>query len=209
MSAALLRNIDKCNELEDDRESCLHVLTWTALRFTNHTISGGSTSRFLRAFDEEYEDEEGVKGGDLKRGSLATREIPRVVKFDGRPQLDALIRELTEAFAVHYEEPPSNDHVQGLERARANNVDPSIMRLLPAFNYQKRLDDLAAPNWLVDTFRRNLNADFWPSSDKFREQPIGTGSSKKRAREQGKLEVRIPGRKSQRRSDGSGSRSGS
>jgi len=136
MSAALLRNNKKYNELEDDRESCLHVLTWTALRFTNHTISGGGTSRFLRAFDEEYEDEEGVRGGDLKRGFLATREIPRLVKFDHRPHLDKLIRELTEAFAVRYEEPPSNDHVQGLERARANNVDPSIMRLLPAFDYQ-------------------------------------------------------------------------
>ncbi|KAF8234088.1 hypothetical protein L208DRAFT_1394550, partial [Tricholoma matsutake] len=41
MSAALLQDNDKCNELEDDRESCLHVLTWTALRFTKHTISGG------------------------------------------------------------------------------------------------------------------------------------------------------------------------
>jgi hypothetical protein len=37
---------------------------------------------FLRAPDEEYEDEEGVKAGDLKRGFLATLEIPRVVKFD-------------------------------------------------------------------------------------------------------------------------------
>jgi hypothetical protein len=208
MSAALLQDNEKYNELEDDRESCLHVLTWTALRFTNHTISGGGTSRFLRAFDEEYEDE-GVKGGDLKRGFLATREIPRVVKFDRRPQLDKLIRELTEAFAVRYEEPPSADQLQALERAQAANIDPSIMSGLMAFNYQKRLDDLAAPSWLVDTFRRNLNAEFWPSSDKFREQPIGTGSSKKRAREQDKLVVRIPGTKSQRRSNGSGSRSGS
>ena len=209
MSAALLRNNDKCNELEDDRESCLHVLTWTALRFTNHTISGGSTSRFLRAFDEEYEDEEGVRGGDLKKGFLLGRDIPRVVKFDRRPQLDALIEELTETFAVRYEKPPSADQLQALERAQAANIDPSITSGLMAFNYQKRLDDLAAPSWLVDTFRRNLNADFWPSSDKCREQPIGTGSSKKRAREQDKLVVRIPGRKSQRRSNGSGSRSGS
>ena len=59
MSAALLRNNNKCNEPEDYRESCLHVLTWTALRFTNHTISRSGTTRFLRAFDEEYEDEEG------------------------------------------------------------------------------------------------------------------------------------------------------
>ena len=85
MSAALLRNNDKCNELEDDRESCLHVLTWTALRFTNHTISGSGTSRFLRAFDEQYEDEEDVRGGDLKKGFLLGHDIPRVVKFDGCP----------------------------------------------------------------------------------------------------------------------------
>jgi len=47
MSAALLQDNDKCNELEDDRESCLHVLTWMALHFTNHTISRGGASRFL------------------------------------------------------------------------------------------------------------------------------------------------------------------
>jgi hypothetical protein len=58
MSATLLQDNDKYNELEDDRESCLHVLTWTPLRFTNHT---GGTSRFLRAFDEEYSDEEYVE----------------------------------------------------------------------------------------------------------------------------------------------------
>ena len=118
MSAALLQDNDKCNELEDDRESCLHVMTWTALPFTNLTISGGDTSRFLRVFDEEYEDEEGVKGGDLKRGFLATREIPRVVKFDRRPELDALIEELTETFAVRYEKPPSAEQINQLQRLR-------------------------------------------------------------------------------------------
>jgi hypothetical protein len=41
--------------------------------FTNHTISGGGASRFLRAFEEEYEDEDGVKGGDLKTGFLVAR----------------------------------------------------------------------------------------------------------------------------------------
>jgi hypothetical protein len=73
---------------------------------------------FLRAFDEEYEDEEGVKGGDLKRGFLATREIPRVVKFDRRPELDALIEELTETFAVRYEKPPSAEQINQLQRLR-------------------------------------------------------------------------------------------
>ena len=67
MSAALLRNNKKCNQLEDDLESSLHVLTWTALRFTEHMCSEGDSSTFLRAFDEEYEDANGVKGEDLKR----------------------------------------------------------------------------------------------------------------------------------------------
>ena len=206
MSAALLRNNDKCNELEDNQESCLHdALTWTALRFTNHTISGNGTSRFLRAFDEQYEDEEGVRGGDLKKGFLLGRDIPHVVKFDGRPQLNALIRELTEAFAVRYEEPPSANQFDVLNQMRSSNVPSSFLEENTAFKYQKHLDDLVARNWLVDVFRRYLDTNPWPSSDQSHGQLIGTGSNKKRAREQGKLEQRIPHSKSQRFSDGIGS----
>ena len=134
MSAALLQNNDKCNELEDDRESCLHVLTWTALRFTNQTIPGGGTSRFLRAFDGEYEDEEGVKGGDLKKGFLLGRDIPRMVKFDCPPRLDKVIEELTEAFAVRYEKPLSTKDLQALEDARVSNVPESVISNLPALS---------------------------------------------------------------------------
>jgi hypothetical protein len=209
MSAALLQDHGKCNELEDDRESCLHVLTWTALRFTNHTISGGSASRFLRAFDEEYQDEVDVKGGDLKMGFLATREIPRVVKFDHRPQLDALVRELTEAFAVRYEEPPSAEQINQLQRLRDKGLTDEELSNDVVLNYEKRMAFLKSPDWLVHTFGRHLNADPWPPSDKARGQAIGTGSGKKRARERAKLEPRIPHTKSQRFSDGSGSRSGS
>jgi hypothetical protein len=117
MSAALLRNNNKCNELKDNRESCFHVLTWTALRFTNHTISGSGTTRFLGAFDEEYEDEEGVRGGDLKKGFLLGLDIPRVVKFDCRPQLNVLIEELTEVFAVRYEKLPTANQFDMLNHA--------------------------------------------------------------------------------------------
>jgi hypothetical protein len=173
------------------------------LRITNHTISNGRSSDFLRAFDEEYENEDGVKGGELKMGFLVSCKIPRVVKFDRRPHLDKLIRELTEAFAARYEEPPSARDLQALEDALEAHVPESVMTNLPAFGYRKRLDDLAAPSWLVDTFRRHLDADTWPPSDGAQGQLVGTGSNKKRTREQGKLEQRIPRMKSQRLSDGS------
>jgi hypothetical protein len=208
MSAALLHNNKKPHELTDDRESSLHVLTWTALRFTKHTNSEGNSKRFLRAFDEAYEDEDGVKGSDLKKGFLLGRDIPRAIKFDSRPQLDALIKELTEAFAVRYEEPPSAEEVKALQEAQSANLPPSIMAGLTAFKYQKHLDDLATPSWLVDTFRRHLNTGYWPPSDQAQGQPVAIGSSRKRAREQAKLELRIPRTKSQRLSDGSGSCSG-
>jgi hypothetical protein len=58
----------------------------------------------------------------------------------------------------------------------------------------------------VDTFHRHLDADPWPLSDKAQGQPIGTGSDKKRVREQAKLESRIPHAKSHSFSDGSGLR---
>ena len=79
------------------------------------------------------------------------------------------------------------------------------MTNLPAFSYRKRLDELAASSWLVNTFRRYLDADPWPPSDKARGQPIGTGSHNKLARQQDMLERRIPRIKSQRLTDGSGS----
>jgi hypothetical protein len=209
MSAALLQDNHKCNELADDRESCLHVLTWTALRFTKHTISGGGSNKFLRAFDEQYEDEDGVKGGDLKKGFFLGRDIPRMVKFDHRPQLDALIRELTEAFAARYEEPPPHGDFEALKDMQSNNVPPSYLQSNAAFKHQKRLNDLATPSWFVDTFRRHLNAEPWPPSDEAQGQPIGTGSGRKRVREQGKLDLRNPPMKSQKRSNGSRLRSGS
>jgi hypothetical protein len=43
-----------------------------------------------------------------------------------------------------------------------------ILESNTAFNlkYQKRLNDLILPSWLVDTFRRFLDIDPWPPSDK-------------------------------------------
>ena len=161
----------------------------------------------MRAFDEEYETAGGIRGGDLKTGFLLGRDIPRTVKFDSRPQLDALIEELTDTFAVRYEKPPTAEDLKALEYAETNAPE-YVMTALPTFHYRKRLDNLASPNWLVDTFRHHLSdADSWPLSDKAQAQPIGIGSGKKRARDEGKLNLRIPGTKSQRLSDGSGSHS--
>ena len=188
MSAVLVHNNKKYNELEDGWESCLHVLTWMALRFTKHTCS------------------EGVKGGDIKRGFLATHEIPCVVRFDHRPHLKTLIKELTQTLAVRYEEPPSAEQINQLQCLRDKGlIDEELGNGSVVLNYEKRMVFLKSPDWLVHTFERHLTADSWPWSDKAQARLIGTEFSKKRVREQGKLEVQILGAKAQRRSNGSSS----
>ena len=111
MSAAVLRSNTKINELADDRESCLHVLIWTALCFTKHTIKKGSLKGLLQPFNGAYEDGD-LSAGELKISSLLQKKIPLWVKFDDRPHLDTLIAELTYAIAVRYEPPPSQSRVK-------------------------------------------------------------------------------------------------
>jgi hypothetical protein len=152
MSAALLQDNKKCNELEDDRESCLHVLTWRALCFTNHTIINGELRELLWHFDEVYEDD-GVKGGSLKIGFLLSGKISQRVKFDGRPHLDELIANLTRMFAVRYEWLPS-----------ASDMEPMLFEGIINFR-NTRMETLKKRDWLVETFRRHLDSGSWPTSD--------------------------------------------
>ena len=63
---------------------------------------------------------------------LLGHDIPRTVKFDCRPQLDAFARELTEAFVARYEKPPS--------------VEPSLSRDMVVYrHYRMSLDVVARP----------------------------------------------------------------
>ena len=146
MSVALLQDPTRGNELADDRESCLYVLIWMALCYTTHTITLRNLDAFLRPFSEVDEDDNGAMGGDLKMCSLLFGNIPRWVKFDDRPHLDALIAELTKMFAVRYLQP-------------IINIPSEVARFEEINNNMKR------DGWLVETFRRHLNAGPWPTSD--------------------------------------------
>ena len=162
MSAALLQNTAKPNELEDDRESCLHVLTWMALRFTSHD---GDLKKLLRPFDEAYEARNGVNGGDLKEGSLLGRHISKV-NFEGRPHLGELITVLTKTFAVRYEEEPSKERLERLEEMEKSGLYSSNdLAENTVFQYKTRMRFLDERSWLVKTFRHHLDAGPWPASD--------------------------------------------
>jgi hypothetical protein len=169
MSARLLDEIGVPHELEDDRESCLYVLTWMALRYTKHTISGHrDLSGFLESFDEAEEGKMGIMGGQLKRLFLLARDIPNNVKFDNRPQLDGLIKDLTLTFAVRYEHAPSEEEIieakNVAKHLKATGYTGGINNF--ALNYERRMDDLKSRDWLVTTFRKFLQFSPWPKADK-------------------------------------------
>ncbi|KAF8191343.1 hypothetical protein BJ912DRAFT_1098407 [Pholiota molesta] len=138
MSARLLESPSHYHDIEDDRESALYVILWTALRYTKHNHKGseGTTAAVvLEAFDEaRIEDSGAVTGGSRKSGFLATKTR---IRFDDRPQLNALIAELCdESFAVRYER------------------DPGPRRPGKLADYNKGLKVLRAENWLVDTIQQ-------------------------------------------------------
>jgi hypothetical protein len=168
MSVELLQDNTKVNELADDRESCIYVLTWTALRFTKHTIKKGSLKSLLSPFDEKYEDGDVVAGGRLKRDSLIQKEIEKSVEFDGRPQLDKLLFEITKMFAVRYEPLPS-----------ASDMETSVFESLMKHG-NTRMETLNERDWLVKTLRRHLDAGSWPTSDVAEQQSIDDGRKRRK-----------------------------
>jgi hypothetical protein len=123
MSAQLLESPNSVHQMEDDRESAFHVLFWVAMRYSrSHVLvqtpsSGNPPSsatqdtphtgmrKYTRQFDEAYIDDSGtVKGGSLKQNLFMSNDLSKL-KFDGRPQLDALLEELAVAFAVVVSKP--------------------------------------------------------------------------------------------------------
>jgi hypothetical protein len=174
MSAALLQNTAKPNELEDDRESCLHVLTWMVLCYTelgilNDTELGNSNVTWrdlLRPFDEAYKAGDVVKGGIHKQVSLTDNNIPDLVKFNDRPHLDALIEELTKTFAFRYKKPTEDDFKEFDELEATGLHSEKLLAADPVFKYRDRMSSLQSRGWLVKTFRHHLAGDPWPTSDK-------------------------------------------
>jgi hypothetical protein len=110
MSISLLQDPTHLHDIEDDRESALYVLLWTALGFTKHSDSKGSSGStaadLKRAFvDARSEEFRGVmRSGALE--SLFLLGKSRLC-FDGRPPLDALVDELCQEFGVLYKREPS------------------------------------------------------------------------------------------------------
>jgi hypothetical protein len=175
MSAELLIKRNHFHDIEDDRESALYVLLWTALRYTKHSqlVDDISVPDFLAAFDEARPDGSGgFTGGSLKRSFLRGNGE---LHFDNRPQLDALAGHLCRAIGARYTAKPGPEAPAALAEYHNNS-----------------LQLLRTENWFVDIMQKFLNSDGWPSDDKAEPQEtiVEATTSNKRGFDQASINGR-------------------
>jgi hypothetical protein len=204
ISAALLRNPQRIQTIEDDRESAIHVLTWVALRYTKHNKLA-KLSSYLKIYDEvDCDESDGLATGGQSKGDnfSNSKTFPT---FASDP-LNRLLIVARKTFSARYGEAYPDDETQqakdDVAEAEANPaMDAAKYRRLAPYIYISRLEALKKPNWLVEVFNEHLESDDWPAYDKAVANDLtsGTDSAHKRNQDKAKLEDRVSSSNSKRR----------
>jgi len=218
MSSALLKNPELPQDLEDDRESAFHVLSWIALRYTKHNKLN-DLSPLLSAYDECHDTAAGPRGGD---GKIAFMTQAWTVSFDERPALTELITSLARTISARYSEitiPEDVKEVRALllkldAELPADDDETMIYSLLSpdrakfakqikAYPFAAAMLKIRHRGWLVSSIRRYTDDESrWPASDK---AELSTGTKGKR-KMQADFEDRMPSTKTLKLLNGDSSR---
>jgi hypothetical protein len=199
MSAAVLRDSQRVQSIEDDRESAVHVLTLLALCYNNNDELNdlNLSSTYLQIYDEvdPRQSESIATGGRAKGDNFSSEVFPT---FLSGP-LNRFLTEVRETFSSRYQRKKhSSGEIQLTKdlvtQAESNPVmDPHIYRQLAPYIYGTNLEALMKPNWLVEVFNKHLESDDWPLYDKAAaKDPTSTrGSAHKRTSTQAALHLPV------------------
>jgi len=224
MSAALLQNPELRQDLQDDRESAFHVLSWIALRYTKHNKLH-ELSSLLDVYDECHDTAAGARGG---RGKLAFMDHDcKTLEFDRRPALTELVRSLAVTISVRYDDspipkadieevhllllnldtdPPGPQDIPAIYSLLSPPDPVDFGRQLQAYPFALAKLKIRKRGWLVRSIRHFADDDpRWHESDKAELNPIIGGSTGKR-KIQTDFEDRIPSTKSMKLLNGGSSR---
>jgi hypothetical protein len=171
MAARLLISpIPLVHTITDDLESFLHVLSWVALRFARHQLTPkGLTDLLVQVFDNAYVEDDGSPRGGLGKQNFM---IARTIKKSGfhHPILPKLFQDLTEVYAVRYDEPPSDADIAEFHRLRAE--DPAMAKAMEHYGakvpeYERKMAALGSSDWMLQRFTEALaDVKLWPPGDK-------------------------------------------
>jgi hypothetical protein len=174
MSAKLIGNLGGRHDLQDDLESSLYVLLWTALMFSE---CSGNT--YIAPFMAHVIDPQphAHNGGLGKQDFLQTRSYLQHLKFPHRSVLDILIDQLAKLFSVHYEAKPEKSETErALKLQQQSIVDPSFVEIYhSSYSYQfaSRMTSLMDPANTIALFDSALyDRSKWPANDRATKQQI-------------------------------------
>lgn len=193
----LLRNPQRVQTIEDDRESAIHVLTWLTLRYTKHDELD-NLHTYLKIYDKvDRRQSKGIATGGRAKGNQFADKLPT---FTSSP-LNWLLSVVRKTFSAHHGETYSEEEIQDVK----NHVDGSNITnptyLPPAYVYASRMAALMKPNWLVEAFNNHFDLDDWPSYNKAVANGLTSGMdlANKRKQEQVRLDDQVSSTNSKQR----------
>ncbi|GJJ09153.1 hypothetical protein Clacol_003375 [Clathrus columnatus] len=157
ISCRLLEDPTAVQDLTDDVESFIHVLTWVSFRYAKHNLSNETVNAYLASiFDRAYYEKDGLaKGGDAKMNYLNYPSQLIGTEFEN-PILKELLISITDTIAVKYRRAPT------LRDARGDVT--FLNRLL---DYHKEgLGILEDSEWIIKEIALALELPNWPPDDK-------------------------------------------
>lgn len=83
MSSKLLTELDPTHTLQDDMESLVYVVLYTALHHLPHNLNPDQLAQFIKDFfDASYQWGSQLLGGGAKQANIADRHMTKRVKFE-------------------------------------------------------------------------------------------------------------------------------
>ena len=167
MSARLISNLEGEHDLQDDLESSIYVLLWTALKF-----SECSGSNYVESFMAHVINPQPYRwnGGFRKVNFLQTRNYLHQIKFLQHPLLDMFITELAVLFSTCYEEEPNKQEKEWTEKLKnLAAMNPSLFKLYQsslAYKFELERKLLRDPKNMMSIFNSALcNKSKWLAND--------------------------------------------
>ncbi|GJJ09148.1 hypothetical protein Clacol_003370 [Clathrus columnatus] len=159
IACRLLEDPTAVQDLTDDVESFIHVLTLISFRYAKHNLSNETVNAYLASiFDRAYYEKDGLaKGGDTKMNYLSSPSQLTKTQFEN-PILKELLLTITDTIATRYRETPSLKEAKGSLTVLKHLVNA----------HEETLVRLKDSEWIIGEFASALKSPSWPANDEAR-----------------------------------------
>ncbi|KAI6116466.1 hypothetical protein F5141DRAFT_1213058 [Pisolithus sp. B1] len=172
ISAALLMKPGHLHVLQDDIESFVHVLGWTALSYLPSPMGLNERTHLVSSlYDDSFMNETGQEqGGGTKAVYFKSGDYPPEVFTLTEPSpILGLIRNLASPFQARYGEPPSEKDKKAFEAldnlVLKGHLDEEVLHTHPVYRHKLGMGRLSSSEWFLSIIQDALKCPDWPVED--------------------------------------------